>query len=155
MNLRPASEILNDLARPIPGEYLSKRQQGGQTLTYVAWHHAVEILDEKCPGWEWETKTITQVGNRLVMVGRLSIPTSDGWLHREATGQEVIEMNGYGDPSSNAESMAFRRAAAKFGLGLYLYRKPESTGNNQPVGKGQISRDEWLARKAQTAGASY
>lgn len=27
----------------------------------------------------------------------------------------------YGDPSSNAESMAFRRAAARFGLGLYLY----------------------------------
>jgi hypothetical protein len=29
----------------------------------------------------------------------------------------------YGDPSSNAESMAFRRAAARFGLGLYLYRR--------------------------------
>ncbi|QYO62305.1 hypothetical protein [Leptolyngbya sp. 7M] len=29
----------------------------------------------------------------------------------------------YGDPSSNAESMAFRRAAARFGLGLYLYSK--------------------------------
>jgi hypothetical protein len=27
----------------------------------------------------------------------------------------------YGDPSLNAESMAFRRAAAKHGLGLYLY----------------------------------
>jgi hypothetical protein len=27
----------------------------------------------------------------------------------------------YGDPSSNAESMAFRRACANFGLGLDLY----------------------------------
>jgi hypothetical protein len=27
----------------------------------------------------------------------------------------------YGDPSSNAESQAFRRACANFGLGLDLY----------------------------------
>ncbi len=35
---------------------------------------------------------------------------------------ETVEL-AYGDPSSNAESMAFRRAAAKFGLGLYFYSK--------------------------------
>jgi hypothetical protein len=33
------------------------------------------------------------------------------------------ELRGYGDPSSNAEAMALKRAAAKFGLGLYLYQK--------------------------------
>jgi len=33
------------------------------------------------------------------------------------------ELRGYGDPSSNAEAMALKRAAAKFGLGLYLYLK--------------------------------
>jgi hypothetical protein len=33
------------------------------------------------------------------------------------------ELKGYGDPSSNAEGMALKRAAAKFGLGLYLYHK--------------------------------
>jgi len=35
---------------------------------------------------------------------------------------ESVEL-AYGDPSSNAESMAFRQATAKFGLGLYLYEK--------------------------------
>ena len=40
-------------------------------------------------------------------------------------GNTVMELKevAYGDPSSNAESMAFRRAAARFGLGLYLYDK--------------------------------
>ena len=34
-----------------------------------------------------------------------------------------MEVKGYGDPTSNAESMALRRAAAKFGLALALYDK--------------------------------
>lgn len=38
---------------------------------------------------------------------------------------EVMEIkeHAYSDSSSNAESMALRRAAAKFGLALYLYEK--------------------------------
>jgi hypothetical protein len=50
----------------------------------------------------------------------------EGWVYREATGTEEEpddDQQMYGDPSSNAESMALRRAAAKFGLGLYLYNK--------------------------------
>jgi hypothetical protein len=47
----------------------------------------------------------------------------EGIIYREATGQEEGDCGSYGDPSSNAESMALRRAAAKFGLALYLYDK--------------------------------
>lgn len=67
--------------------------------------------------------------DRLFLVGRLTIQTSEGFVMRESTGTELLKRDGgeselaYGDPSSNAESMAFRRAAAKFGLGLYLYAK--------------------------------
>ncbi len=71
------------------------------------------------------------------MVGRLTIPTSEGNVYREASGTEELKREkynkdtnsyemkeiAYGDPSSNAESMAFRRCAARFGLGLYLYEK--------------------------------
>jgi hypothetical protein len=40
-------------------------------------------------------------------------------------GRTVLEPKeiAYGDVSSNAEGMAFRRCAARFGLGLYLYEK--------------------------------
>ena len=64
-----------------------------------------------------------QSNNRLFLVGRLTIPTCKGNIYREATGTEELACSSYGDPSSNAESMAFRRAAARFGLGLYLYKK--------------------------------
>jgi len=73
----------------------------------------------------------------VFIVGRLSIPCADGDVWREATGTEclkeiktdkgtgevIIKELAYGDPTSNAEAMALRRAAAKFGLGLYLYEK--------------------------------
>lgn len=68
------------------------------------------------------------------MVGRLTIPTSEGNIYREAAGTEELKRHtydkkleryvdkeiAYGDPSSNAESMAFCRCAARFGSGLYL-----------------------------------
>ena len=74
-----------------------------------------------------------QSSDRIFLTGRLTIPTAEGNVYREATGTEELKRTdretgepielAYGDPSSNAESMALRRAAAKFGLGLYLYNK--------------------------------
>jgi hypothetical protein len=72
-------------------------------------------------------------GDRIFITYRLTIHAQEGNFSREATGTEVLkEVNArtgeirelaYGDPSSNSESMAFRRAAAKFGLALHLYEK--------------------------------
>jgi len=40
-----------------------------------------------------------------------------------ATGTEDEKLRGFVDPSSNAEAMALKRAASKFGLGLIFYQK--------------------------------
>lgn len=145
------SQIQAALSRPLPRSMLATRQQGGATLTYIPWHVANRILDKYCPGWTWEIQSITTTGDRLFLTGRLTIPTAEGNIYREATGTELLKNDkpvlvgekpnrrpvvddlgrpvmeacelAYGDPSSNAESMAFRRAAARFGLGLYLYDK--------------------------------
>jgi hypothetical protein len=50
-------------------------------------------------------------------------PCLEGVGYREATGTEDEEHKGYGDSSSNAEAMALKRAASKFGLALYLYHQ--------------------------------
>jgi hypothetical protein len=100
---------------------LATRKQGGTVLEYIPWHTAVKILDKYAPGWTWEVRTVSVAGDRLVLVGRLTIPTSEGNIYREATGTEFLDCSSYGEPSSNAESQAFRRSAAKFGLCLYLY----------------------------------
>ncbi len=67
--------------------------------------------------------SVAEIGESLVMTVRITIPCAEGEVYREATGIEDEETSSFGDTASNAESMALRRAAAKFGLGLSLYDK--------------------------------
>ena len=122
-------QIQEALSRPLPAQLLSIRRQGGKEIPYLSWHTVSRILDKYALGWRWEICKMGMTGDRIFLVGRLTVPTSEGSICREATGTELLKQQdgeselAYGDPSSNAESMAFRRAAAKFGLGLYLYSK--------------------------------
>jgi hypothetical protein len=119
--LRTIRDIIRDLSKPVAKRHLRTRKQGGKELTYIAWHDAVKYLDHYAPGWCYEVRRIDSIGGKLILTIRLSIPCQEGVIYREATGQEDETLDSYGDSSSNAESMALRRAAAKFGLGLYLY----------------------------------
>ena len=130
LHARPAAEILADLSKPIAPQHLKTKPKGkGQNKThlpYIPWYYAIRYLDYFAPGWTSEVRAVHFSGERIVVVVRLSIPTDEGWMHREATGTEEEPDEGeamYGDPSSNSEAMAFKRAAAKFGLGLSLYDK--------------------------------
>ena len=131
------SEIIKMLSRKIPDCLLQKKKVGGTQIVFLSWKYIPPILDKYARGWCWEITHLQSTSDRIFLVGRLTIPTAEGLVWREATGTEclkeiktdrvtgeVIEREiAYGDPSSNAESMAFRRACAKFGLGLYLYSK--------------------------------
>jgi hypothetical protein len=127
--LRSINEIIADLSKPIKPRHIRQKVRGGQTLEFIPWYHAVKYLDLYAPGWSYEVRTVTWFESRLILTVRLSIPCLEGVIYREATGTEEEPEEGekmYGDPSSNAESMALRRAAAKFGLGLYLYHKDKN-----------------------------
>lgn len=145
------AQIEEALSRPIPKSILKSRRQGGASLSYIPWYKVNEILNKYAPGWTWEIISIHTTSDRLFLTGRLTIPAAEGNIYREGTGTELLKEEkevwigekpnrqqlkdefgrpvtesrelAYGDPSSNAESMAFRRAAARFGLGLYLYDK--------------------------------
>ena len=118
---RTLGEITADLARRIPERLLEHKTRGGQRLTYIPWYRAQKILDHYAPGWSGSVVSITTTRERVFVVYRVTIPTAEGAVSREATGTELLDCSSYGDPTSNAESMAFRRACARFGLGLYLY----------------------------------
>jgi len=120
-NLRSIRDIVKDLSKPIAQKHLRKRRQGGKEILYLAWHDAVKYLDHFAPGWCYEIRSIESVAGKLILIVRLSVPCSEGVVYREATGQEDEDLESYGNSSSNSESMALRRAASKFGLGLYLY----------------------------------
>jgi hypothetical protein len=119
--LRSIRDIVKDLQKPIAQKHLRKRRQGGKEITYLAWHDAVKYLDHYAPGWCYEVRRIDSIAGKVILTVRLSIPSLEGIIYREATGQEDETLDSYGDSTSNSESMALRRAAAKFGLGLGLY----------------------------------
>ena len=121
MSLRSIDEIIKDLSKPIPARLLRTKTVGGQKIKYLPWHTAVKFLDLYAPGWSYEIRHLAGIGGKLVIVSRISIPCLEGVVYREATGQEDEDVSKWGDSSSNAEAQALKRAAAKFGLSLYLY----------------------------------
>jgi hypothetical protein len=142
---RSIQAIIADLSRPLPEACVAHRKQGGQDIGYLHWQHVARVLDTYAPGWSGhivEVKVIADpgkdglTGDKVMVTYRLTIPAAEGLIAREATGQEDVEMveeytdsrsgevkkrRAYGDSTSNAEAMAFKRAAAKFGLGAWLY----------------------------------
>ena len=120
---RSIRDIVADLSKPLAQRHLKTRRQGGAELTYLEWHTAVKYLDLFAPGWSYAVKNVALVGNLVTVVAAISIPCLEGVVTREATGCEEADSKGYGDAVSNAEAMALKRAASKFGLGLYLYQK--------------------------------
>lgn len=121
--LRSIEDIEADLRKPISKSRIRKRKQGGTEIEYIAWHDAVKLMSWYAAGWSYEVRSLTSISGKIVIVVRVTIPTINGDVFREATGQENDEDVKYGDPTSNAESMALRRAFAKFGLAIELYNK--------------------------------
>lgn len=132
---RPIAAILRDLAQPLP---VATRRQGGKTINYIPWYRVNKRLDEVTGGhWEGRITHLQLTTDRIILTYAVTIHASDGSYTREATGTELLKESlwdkdkqtwvtseiTYGDCSSNAESMAFRRACARFGLGLALYDK--------------------------------
>jgi hypothetical protein len=150
--MRNIQEITKKLKQKLPPEFLESKPVGRgknqQFINYLPWFNVCEILDDVCQGeWEWHIKDFKKIGDRIVLIGSLTIYASDETTTmaytREATGTELLKEQyfnqqsqkwelreiAYGDPGSNAEAMSLRRAAAKFALGRYLYHAGEATKN--------------------------
>lgn len=145
-------EIQDALKAQIPPDMLRQRQQGGQTLTFLPWYNCSALADERAPGWTGEAR-VENLGDAVAVIYRIVVRADDGDVAREAIGYEPKATNSYGDPTSNAEAMAFRRAWAKHGLGASLYggdavngggaaaaggSAPTATGSNVPGWNGLL-----------------
>ncbi|GBG75987.1 hypothetical protein CBR_g21229 [Chara braunii] len=80
-------------------------------------------------GWHGDVRNITfSPDNKTVtVVYRVTIRGADGEVWRESSGTASTSDDGFGDPVQKAEGMAFRRACARFGLGLHLYHDEDKT----------------------------
>jgi len=121
---RPLAEILRDLNKRIPDNVIVKSDDGGDNSTSIPWYHANRMLSFYAPGWCGEIRDVIFSENGSVtVVYRVTIRGSDGEAHRESTGTVSSGSGHLKDPVAAAEEIAFCRACARFGLGLYLYHE--------------------------------
>ncbi|KAJ4900845.1 hypothetical protein Rs2_14796 [Raphanus sativus] len=123
---RPLIEILRDLNKKIPDNIVKSHDPGSSAASsgFIPWFHANRMLSFYAPGWCGEVRDVifSENGN-VTVVYRLTIRGSDGEAHRESTGTLTITDDHIEDPVAAAEEIAFCRACARFGLGLYLYHE--------------------------------
>jgi len=125
---RSIHAIVADLSRPLPSGCVASKPASskGGTISYLHWQTVARLLDLYAPGWHGAVVRVEKVGDKCGITYRLMIPSSEGEISREATGMEDEDKDDYGDAMSNAEAKAFKRAAAKFGLGSWLYDKDQT-----------------------------
>lgn len=92
-------------------------------IDYIEWHTVADILDEKAPNWSHTIREIRQVGNFVVISVSITI---DG-VTREGIGTGLVNSE---IGIKKAEHEALKRAALKFGIARYLYKK-EARDNNE------------------------
>lgn len=130
MNSRTLTELLAVLREPIPRDCISIKNtgQGGFQAEYVNVTRAKDLVDERIGPEHWQTflRELYQAGEQLILVLQVTISDDEGKaITHIGTGWEAIEGVTYGDTSSNAYAMAFRRALESFGFGRELWRKHE------------------------------
>jgi len=128
---RPLEDILEDMQQPIRGRHLETKRKGGDELTYCPWYRVARYVEHYTNGHWSKSLDVWTTDRRIFVRVTVTIDAADTTVSRSATGTEKLQKIdsetgevkdiAYGDPSSNAESMAFRRACAQFGLGLGLY----------------------------------
>ncbi|GER46342.1 cobalt ion binding [Striga asiatica] len=118
---RPLAEILRDLNKRVPDNII--KTQNDQP-TFIPWYQANRMLSFYAPGWCGEIRDVIFSENGSVtVVYRVTVRGSDGEAHRESTGTVTPGESNIVDPVAAAEEIAFCRACARFGLGLYLYHE--------------------------------
>ncbi|XP_022774790.1 DNA repair RAD52-like protein 2, chloroplastic [Durio zibethinus] len=127
---RPLVEILRDLNKRIPDNIIkppsNSSSSSSSSSTFLPWYHANRMLSFYAPGWCGEVRDVIFADNgTITVVYRLTIRGSDGEAHRESTGTVSSSDINIVDPVSAAEEIAFCRACARFGLGLYLYHEEQ------------------------------
>jgi hypothetical protein len=124
--------IVRALSQPLEPKYLSIKEVQGVKMPYVSWHVVTAILDRIAVDWDYALEPYQVVPldihsggfvvcrATVIIAGRRRMGQGNAALISKQAGEGK---RSYGDPFSNSESMALRRAAAKFGLGRYLYNK--------------------------------
>lgn len=115
---RDFEHIFISLALPFEPWELRVRQQGGRDLTYVTSRTVMNRLDEILGPENWWDTYVP--GSNSVMC-KLTVRLPDGSTVTKEDAGGYAGMSDQGDDDKSGFSDALKRAAAKFGVGRYLY----------------------------------
>jgi hypothetical protein len=124
---RPYADVRTDLQKPIPDRLIHQKKVGnGRKADYVPWYSLQKMLDFYTNGhfdfYVIECEAFEAIGKVRTKV-RVVLRCADHDVSREGVGEADFDGSGFGDPFSNSEAQAFRRACARHGLGLDLWAK--------------------------------
>ncbi len=127
--------ILDNLIQEIPYKWkvqsFNKDKTWGMVVAYIDARDVMDLLDKTVSPQGWQDKYRME-GTRLIC--SLGIIDEGGnWLWKEDTGSESE-----GEEEKSLVSDAFKRAAVKWGIGRFLYKKDikwvEINEYKQPIG---------------------
>lgn len=113
------ADLFADLAAPFAPEQVKERSQGGRTFTYITCRTAANRLDDVLGPENWWDRYKTS--DKSVEC-ELTIRLPDGTTLTKVDAGAYATMQDEGDNEKAGYSDAFKRAAAKFLVGRYLYR---------------------------------
>lgn len=117
------------LADPFPDAWVKEKVQGGSRIRFVPWFRYAERLNELVGPEGWSTSlSLHEVGGKLVVVASLTVLG----VTKQNVGDEDEDKDNFGTACTNAFAQAYKRAAALFGLGLYMYDKDAPRGQQRP-----------------------
>lgn len=128
MSLTP--EDIATLEAPLPLEHHEARAKGKnkagtqqQWLIYITQEGVIPLLNSIDPSWTWEVRESSKWDKYAVVTGRLTIKDvfRDG---RGGNSPNSASASTDEDTEKGAETDALKRAAVKFGVGLYLRGVP-------------------------------
>ena len=115
------SATIAELLRPIDPRHIKMLPKGKLNLSYVPWAVICLHLHHRAPGWSWDILEVKELGGYAVVSGKLSIPTTDGFISYSSVASEPMEGGSQAPPVETAASSALRRAAGLAGLGIELW----------------------------------
>ncbi len=119
------------------GKVLHRPGPGGRTLDYITGETAASRMQEVYKTYDWNVREMVNIDGAIIIHGLLSVKIGDVYVERSGIGSFQIGERGTNaaGAAKNAETNAFKRAASKFGVGLYLYEKDDGdipTYNSAP-----------------------
>lgn len=123
------AELFNELLAPFPEGEVKTRPQGGRQLKYVTARTVMNRLDEAIGPENW-WDAYEQSERSVVCKLTLRLPGGPMITKVDVGGH--AGMQDEGDDEKSGFSDAFKRAAAKFGVGRYLYGDGVPTLRQQP-----------------------